>query len=288
MSPDARAIVRALKGRWAGNTGNCRCPAHDDRSPSLSVTESRDGGVLVYCHAGCAQKDVIGALQGLGLWPGGSNWEPKPVRAAPKDNREETVRMFLARSVWNEAMSISGSIYLVKRGITLSIPPSVRFHRALKHPADNQTKPALVFAIQDPQGRITGVQRIFLNDAADAKTDARPAKMTLGVLGEGAVRLGPAEEHVGLAEGPETALSAMQMFGLPVWCSCGAARMKRVKFPPSVKTVHIFADAGEIGHKCAFDAMKVFQEKGLKVAMRIPAEGDWNDVLQQMMGEGNG
>ena len=259
-----------------------------DSSPSLSVTESRDGGVLVYRHAGCAQKDVIGALQGLGLWPGNSNWEPKPVRAAPQDDREETVRMFIARSIWTEAAPVESSAYLEKRGITLPIPATVRFHRALKHPADGRVHPALVFAIQDPRGRITGVQRIFLNDSEDWKAGVTPAKMTLGVLGEGAVRFGDAEEHVGLAEGPETALSAMQMFGLPVWCSCGAARMKRVKFPPSVKTVHIFADAGEIGDKCARDAMKVFQERELLVAMRMPAKGDWNDVLQQIMGEGNG
>jgi hypothetical protein len=33
--------------------GKARCPAHDDRTPSLSVSESEDGRALIYCHAGC-------------------------------------------------------------------------------------------------------------------------------------------------------------------------------------------------------------------------------------------
>jgi hypothetical protein len=41
---DAREIVAALRGRLRGNTGTARCPAHDDKNPSLSVSE---GGALV-------------------------------------------------------------------------------------------------------------------------------------------------------------------------------------------------------------------------------------------------
>jgi len=43
------------------------CPAHDDRNPSLSVTES-DNKLLVHCFAGCTQAEVIEALSALGLW----------------------------------------------------------------------------------------------------------------------------------------------------------------------------------------------------------------------------
>ena len=37
------------------------CPAHEDRSPSLSVTQA-DGRVLIHCHAGCTASDVLAAL----------------------------------------------------------------------------------------------------------------------------------------------------------------------------------------------------------------------------------
>jgi hypothetical protein len=39
-----------------------RCPAHDDRSPSLSVGVGGDGSALVCCHAGCNVEQVITAL----------------------------------------------------------------------------------------------------------------------------------------------------------------------------------------------------------------------------------
>ncbi len=44
-----------------------RCPAHDDRNPSLAIRD-HDGRVLVHCHAGCAQADVVNALRARGLW----------------------------------------------------------------------------------------------------------------------------------------------------------------------------------------------------------------------------
>jgi hypothetical protein len=38
------------------------CPAHEDRSPSLSVKEGDDGRVLLHCHGGCTVHEVTGAL----------------------------------------------------------------------------------------------------------------------------------------------------------------------------------------------------------------------------------
>ena len=39
-----------------------RCPAHNDRSPSLSITPGDDGRVLIHCHAGCPPLDVLAAI----------------------------------------------------------------------------------------------------------------------------------------------------------------------------------------------------------------------------------
>ncbi len=52
----AEALARALQGRKSGSTWMCRCPAHADRNPSLALREAEGGGVLLYCHAGCAQE----------------------------------------------------------------------------------------------------------------------------------------------------------------------------------------------------------------------------------------
>lgn len=41
---------------------SARCPAHDDKGPSLSIRELSDGRVLLHCFAGCAVEEVLGAI----------------------------------------------------------------------------------------------------------------------------------------------------------------------------------------------------------------------------------
>jgi len=67
-TPTAREIASALKGRQSGAGWSARCPAHDDRNPSLSIDEGDDGRPLVRCHTGCSQEAVIDALRSRGLW----------------------------------------------------------------------------------------------------------------------------------------------------------------------------------------------------------------------------
>lgn len=57
----ARTIVESLQGTWSRGKGMCCCPAHDDRTPSLSVTLGRKA-ILFHCFAGCLNEDVIAAL----------------------------------------------------------------------------------------------------------------------------------------------------------------------------------------------------------------------------------
>jgi DNA primase len=64
---NAESLSRALEARRVGSYWMALCPAHEDRNPSMSIRE--DGGrVLVHCHAGCAQRDVVDALKSRGLW----------------------------------------------------------------------------------------------------------------------------------------------------------------------------------------------------------------------------
>ena len=58
------ALVRGLGGFWQGSTGMCRCPAHDDRTPSLSVRVG-DTRLLFKCFAGCDTRDVLRAIRRL-------------------------------------------------------------------------------------------------------------------------------------------------------------------------------------------------------------------------------
>lgn len=50
--------VRATgPGRWIA-----RCPAHQDKGPSLSIRQLDDGRSLLHCFAGCATADVLAAI----------------------------------------------------------------------------------------------------------------------------------------------------------------------------------------------------------------------------------
>jgi hypothetical protein len=65
----AREIAHLLHGNRCGSGYIARCPAHDDRTPSLSLCDASDGMVLVHCHTGCSQEAVLDALRSKGLWP---------------------------------------------------------------------------------------------------------------------------------------------------------------------------------------------------------------------------
>ena len=68
------------------------CPAHDDKSPSLSLLFNPDGRILIHCHAGCEALDVLSAI-GLtlsDLYPDGAIRDfMASVNQKPKKNRYE-------------------------------------------------------------------------------------------------------------------------------------------------------------------------------------------------------
>ena len=61
-------IVAALGGKQSGSGYIARCPMHDDRHPSLSLSESNAGKLLLYCQAGCDSKELIEHLRSRNLW----------------------------------------------------------------------------------------------------------------------------------------------------------------------------------------------------------------------------
>jgi hypothetical protein len=100
-----------LRGRLSGVRPNGRgfqacCPTHDDRNPSLSVNPGRAGNVVMYCHAGCDNRDIMAAL-GLEMsalfdepklkgaysstrtyrYPGGRIVERRPIKGQPRKKR---------------------------------------------------------------------------------------------------------------------------------------------------------------------------------------------------------
>jgi hypothetical protein len=66
------------------------CPAHDDKNPSLAISETSGGVVLLKCWAGCTTQSIVSAigLELRDLFPG-----EKPLRRGPSKSAIEHERM---------------------------------------------------------------------------------------------------------------------------------------------------------------------------------------------------
>src|SRR4051794_21249791 len=66
---DVKQIAEALGGarRRGDGSYSCRCPAHDDRNPSLTLNLGKSGKLLWHCHANCPSGAVLEALKERGL-----------------------------------------------------------------------------------------------------------------------------------------------------------------------------------------------------------------------------
>ena len=125
---NAEDFTRALGGRWHGTYGTARCPAHDDREPSLSVRDGVDGEPVFNCFVGCDWRDIKDMLRTSGLLPERRNDPPARSRRyrtpnAPKprpNDIDQQQRIEIARRIWREAVSLAdrpAEAYLRERGL---------------------------------------------------------------------------------------------------------------------------------------------------------------------------
>lgn len=282
------AIAKALGGHRAGATWMARCPAHDDSSPSLSISAGRDGKVLVRCHAGCNQRDVIAALSERGLWDATGErrrrmtYRPRKNLATEPDS-DATARMEVALSIWRASHGIAGSpaeTYLLSRAITLSPPPSLRFHPGLKH-ASGSIWPAMVaLVVHGGTGSPIAIHRTFLARQGHGKALVDPQKMMLGPCRGGVVHLGNPGDVLMVGEGIETCLAAMQASGKPAWAALSTSGLRSLDLPSALREVIVLADGDAPGEAAAQECARRWHREGRSVRIARPPNGmDFNDLL---------
>ncbi len=286
-------IVRALGGHCAGTGWVAHCPAHNDRRPSLSIADG-EGKILICCHAGCSQAAVIAVLRSRGLW-GRGRLGAAPIAAAKQrhdtkaDEASDRQRTEMALRIWAETQPAAGSLvepYLRARGINIPRPLSLRFHPALKH--SDSMWPAMVALItRGTDGEPIGIHRTFLSRDGGAKAPVTPPKKMLGPCRGGAVRLGPVGDRLMIAEGIETALSAMQATGRSAWAALSTSGLRSLDLPPVIHDVIILADGDEAGETAAKTAALRWRREGRLVRIaRPPAGADFNAMLMGVKPEG--
>ena len=262
----------------------CLCPAHADRSPSLSVRVGHSS-LLFKCFAGCDTRDVLREIRGLS--PGAT--DPLAVPSNEISNAgNDHHRWFRirARDLWAEARAIAGTpadTYLLKRALA-PVTAALRYHPRVPLGKAPQLafRPALLAAVRE-RGTLVAVQRTFLDPdrARRARDLANPRRM-LGRPGMGSVVLAPATETLGLAEGVETALSAMALLDIPVWAVLGSERLARVIIPTGVNRLLLLPDNDRAGRLGVIAAAQAHAADGRIIETLWPPAGfnDWNDVLR--------
>ncbi len=262
-------LVGTLGGKWSGRTALCRCPAHDDRTPSLSIRQG-DLGMLVHCYAGCDSASVLRELGQVVPDRGykAPTWSDMPPRSANVER------------LWGEGLEVKGTLaetYLASRKL-LSDLPDLRFHPRCPHgpTPDTKFKPALLVAVR-AGWKLTAIQRIFLDPVGGGYTE----KVMIGSPGQGAWQGAVPTDTLGLAEGMEDAAAFTALGHGPCWSTLGAARLSLLKFPASVTTIVIAEDNDAEGRRAARRAWSVYREQGLTVRrMKPPAPyNDWAAVL---------
>ena len=258
----AEAIAKALGGRKAGTAWMARCPAHDDREPSLSIADAKNGKVLVRCHAGCDQQDVIAALRARGVWDADERrpvrFSRKPDRVPPPETDTDLMRrMEAALTLWRGAQCAKGTpveTYLGSRGLTIPIPPSIRFHTGLKHPSGGIWPGMVALVTHGADGKPIGIHRTLLARDGSAKAPVEPVKMMLGPCRGGVVRLAEPHDVLMVGEGIETCLAAMQASGRPAWAALSTSGLRALDLPREVRDVIVLADGRSeerrVGKEC--------------------------------------
>jgi putative DNA primase/helicase len=305
---EAETIARALGGKRNGNGYLCRCPVRGhgkgrgDRNPSLSV---RDGAcrVLLHCFSGCESRDVLAELIQRGVLGATKRQhlgqhhhqhddagihqhfdaDHHPDRHLDHhQDRHCKIKSTEAYDIWRKSRPAAGTIIETKylrglRGITIAPPRSLRFsYQPYPYKNPRLELPAMIAAVQAPDGKGLAAQITWI----DPHRHERLERYNVGELGAGAVRLAAPTEVLGLAEGTETALAAMQIHRVPAWASLGAGRMHKVIVPDTVRQLLLFADNNDTGRNGADSTAERHEREGRHVLRLFPPAGlkDWAEV----------
>ena len=194
-----------------------------------------------------------------------------------------------ARRLFAMSKPIIGTVvetYLRGRGITeLHGVDSLRFHpRCYYRPeADAPTEiwPAMIAAVTDLQGRITGAHRTWLDPSGRDKAPVDTPRRAIGHLLGHAVRFGLASEVMAAGEGIETMLSLRcVMPTMAMVAALSAAHLGAILFPATLRRLYIVRDDDRAGDGAVAGLFDRAQSAGIEVMVLSPQCGDFNEDLR--------
>lgn len=210
--------------------------------------------------------------------------EPLPCQAPTPARSPEAARRLFAM-----AGPIRGTIaetYLRHRGITnLQKLPALRFHPRCFYRADDsaprETRPALLVAVTDIAGTVTGVQRTWLAHDGTGKAPVATPRRAMGQLLGNGVRFGAACDVLAAGEGIETVLSLRcALPRLPMVAALSANHLAALTPPPRLRRLYIARDNDDAGRRAAEALSRRAQASGIGVLVLTPTADDFNSDLR--------
>jgi len=207
--------------------------------------------------------------------------EPEKVIARPTRRVEILVRECCKIEDCEPAIAYLKSriLWPLPKGHVLRAHPSVAYWEGREIVG---RFPALVSVVRDVAGEFVTAHVTYLTQEGRKLSPHEPRKLLSPLTNRQgcAVRLLDPGEQLGIAEGIETALSAARIHREPVWAAINSTLLAKFEPPPGVKRLAIYADRDTAGLEAAGRLMERLQGR-IACALRIPNEGDWNDVLRK-------
>lgn len=196
-----------------------------------------------------------------------------------------------ARRLFGMSQPITGTLvqsYLRKRGITdLRETGNLRFHpRCYYRPDEHsptETWPAMIAAVTDLDGKITGAHRTWLDPQRRDKAPLDTPRRAMGDLLGNAVRFGTGGEVIAAGEGIETVLSVKQVLpDMPMLAALSAAHLAAILFPVTLRRLYILRDDDPAGDGARDSLIERASTVGIEAIVISPQLGDFNEDLRTL------
>ena len=181
--------------------------------------------------------------------------------------------------------------YLRNRAITaLHETGALRFHPRCYYRADEnaptETWPAMIAAVTDPAGTITGAHRTWLDPGGftEARLGRAPIETPRRAMGDllgNAVRFGMGSEVMTAGEGIETVLSVRTVLpAMPSLAALSAAHLSAILFPTTLRRLYIARDNDPAGDGAMATLTERASAVGIEAVVLTPRLGDFNEDLR--------
>ena len=217
----------------------------------------------------------------------------RPGKPAPSGSAEAARRLFAL------SQPIGGTLvesYFRTRGVTaLRGTGDLRFHpRCYYRPNDHgplETWPAMIAAVTDLAGAITGAHRTWLSpNGFDpvhlGKAPIKTQRKAMGHLLGHAVRFGVAGDVMAVGEGIETILSARQAIpGMAMAAALSAAHLAAILFPETLRRLYVVRDQDPAGDSARDRLVVRATAVGIEAIILSPLLKDFNEDLRHLGNE---